>query len=62
MVSDARPISFMVSPAPRRAVVFVMLALFIVPIVVLGISPADRVHGLAGPFNGTGATTPAGGL
>ncbi len=52
----------MTSPAFRRAVVFGLLALFVAPIVVLGVSPADRVHGLAGPFTGSGAATPAGGL
>ncbi len=36
----------MTSPAFRRAVVFGLLALFVAPIVVLGVSPADRVHGL----------------
>ncbi len=52
----------MMSPTLRRAVILGMLALFVLPVVVLGISPADRVHGLAGPFSGTGATAPSGGL
>ena len=52
----------MMSPALRRAVIFGILALFIAPILVLGISPADRVHGLAGPFSGQGAKPAAGGL
>lgn len=53
----------MMSPALRRAVIFGILALFIAPILVLGVSPADRVHGLAGPFSGSsGAKLPAGGL
>lgn len=52
----------MMSPAFRRAVIFGLLALFLAPIVVLGISPADRVHGLAGPFAGAGGAVPAGGL
>ena len=47
--------------ALRRAVIFGLLALFVAPIVVLGVSPADRVHGLAGPFNGIGGASPAGG-
>lgn len=52
----------MTSPVFRRAVIFGMLALFALPIVLLGVSPADRVHGLAGPFQGTGANAPSGGL
>ncbi len=52
----------MMQPAFRRAVIFAILALFIAPIVALGVSPADRIHGLAGPFSGPGATTPAAGL
>lgn len=52
----------MMAPALRRAVVFGLLAAFVLPIVLKGVSPADRVHGLAGPFSGTGAATPAGGL
>jgi hypothetical protein len=52
----------MMRPAVRRAVVFGLLAMFVLPIVVLGVSPADRVHGLAGPFQGAGANTPQGGL
>jgi hypothetical protein len=52
----------MMSLALRRTVILGMLALFIAPILVLGISPADRVHGLAGPFTGAGANTQNGGL
>jgi hypothetical protein len=52
----------MTNLAFRRAVIFALLALFAAPILVLGISPADRVHGLAGPFSGSGATAPSGGL
>ena len=52
----------MMRPSFRRAVIFGLLALFLAPIVVLGISPADRVHGLAGPFSGAGAAPQGGGL
>ncbi|MCY4180981.1 MAG: hypothetical protein OXC60_20435 [Litoreibacter sp.] len=52
----------MMRPGLRRAVIFGMLALLLAPIVALGISPADRVHGLAGPFQGSGAAAPGGGL
>ncbi len=52
----------MMSPNVRRAVLFGILTMFLAPIVVLGTSPADRVHGLAGPFQGIGAAAPSGGL
>ncbi|PTX56545.1 hypothetical protein C8N43_1204 [Litoreibacter ponti] len=52
----------MMQPAVRRAVIFGLLALFLAPIVILGVSPADRVHGLAGPFAGAGGAAPAGGM
>ena len=52
----------MMSPTARRAVILGMLALFLSPIVLLGVSPADRVHGLSGPYMGTGLGKPSGGL
>lgn len=52
----------MMRPSMRRAVLFGLLALFVAPIIAIGVSPADRVHGLAGPFQTGGAAGPVGGL
>ena len=41
----------------RRLIIGFLLACMVLPVIVLGRSPADAVHGLGGPFQGLSGAT-----